>query len=56
VFLIVSEVTFQMGNPTRQHVRINGKPWNKPDLPGLNFGIDFGTALRDLFDPECGNS
>src|SRR5262249_6494720 len=53
---IVSEVAFQKGNPTRQHVRINGKPWNKPELPGLNFGVDFGTDLKYVFDPACGNS
>lgn len=53
---ITSEVTFQKGDPTRQHVRINGKPWNRPDFPIFTFGVDFGTDLKNLFDPDCGNS
>jgi len=53
---IESEVTFHNGDPIRQHVRINGKPWSRPDFPGLSFGVDFGADLKSLFDPQCGNS
>jgi hypothetical protein len=53
---IESEVSFHSGEPTRQHIRLNGKPWNNVDFPGLSFGVDFGTDLKNLFDPACGNS
>jgi hypothetical protein len=49
---IESEITFKGGEPTRQHVRINGKPWNKP-IPGLAWTPEFGTEIKPVFNPEC---
>ena len=53
---IESEVTFKGGEPTRDHVRINGKPWNKPGFPGITSSVDFGTELKPVFNPACPNS
>ena len=54
---IESEMVFRGSSATRQHVRINGKPWNAPTswLPGPNWGAWFGSELRPLFERECGN-
>jgi hypothetical protein len=32
---IDSEITFRGNKPTREHIRINGKPWNKPGFPNF---------------------
>jgi hypothetical protein len=53
---IESEITFRAGDPTRQHVRINGKPWNRPKLPGVDWSVEFGTELKPLFDLNCPNT
>jgi hypothetical protein len=53
---IESEITFHGGDPTRQHTRINGKPWNKPIIPGIDWNVEFGTELKPLFNPDCPNS
>jgi len=52
-----SEMVFRGENATRQHVRINGKPWSSPSawLPGPNWSIGFGTDLRPLFERNCDN-
>jgi len=50
---IESEITFKGSEPTRQHVRINGKPWNKPSFPDLTWSVEFGTEIKPVFDPEC---
>jgi hypothetical protein len=52
---IESEITFKGGEPTRQHIRINGEPWNKPTIPGINISPEFGTEIKPVFDPECPN-
>jgi hypothetical protein len=54
---IESEISFKGQDASRQHIRINGKPWNSPSswLPGPNWGIGFGSELKPLFDPECEN-
>lgn len=54
---IESEVVFRGTNAARQHVRINGKPWNTPSawLPGPNWGVGFGTELGPLFERDCEN-
>jgi hypothetical protein len=53
---VESEVTFKGSEPSRDHVRINGKPWNKPWFPGITWSVDFGTELKPVFDPACPNS
>jgi hypothetical protein len=50
---IESEITFKGGAPTRQHIRINGKPWNKPTIPGISWSPEFGTEIKPVFDPQC---
>jgi hypothetical protein len=50
---IQSEITFKGGDPTRDHIRINGKPWNKPRFPYLNWTPEFGTEIKPVFNPEC---
>ena len=52
---VESEITLQSSGRSRQHVRINGKARNSQShwLPGVNWGIGFGTELIDLFDPKC---
>jgi hypothetical protein len=49
---IESDLSFQGAYTTRQRVRVNGKPWNKPLLPGPNWVTGFG-ELKPLFDPAC---
>jgi hypothetical protein len=49
---IESEITFKGGEPTRQRIRINGKPWNKP-IAGINISPEFGTEIKPVFNPEC---
>ena len=49
---IESDLAFQGTYTTRQHVRVNGKPWNKPLLPGPNWVTGFG-ELKPLFDSAC---
>jgi hypothetical protein len=49
---IESEIIFKGGEPTRQHIRMNGKPWNKP-IPGINISPEFGTEIKPVFNPEC---
>jgi hypothetical protein len=53
VDMIEAEITFKGDKPTREHVRINGKPWNKPLIPGVNWTVEFGTEIKPVFDPEC---
>jgi hypothetical protein len=50
---IESEIVFKSGEPTREHIRINGKPLNKPRVPGLNWSPFFGTEIKMVFDPQC---
>jgi hypothetical protein len=54
---IESEIAFRGGRASREHIRLNGKPWNRPflDLPGAAglWGVFFGTQLRPLFSPDC---
>ncbi len=50
---IESEITFKGTVPTREHIRINGKPWNKPSIPGVSWSVEFGTEIKPVFDPEC---
>lgn len=41
------------GPDSRRNIRLNGKPWNKPDYSDFNWGEPFGYELRPLFDPKC---
>ena len=50
---IESEITFKGSEPTREHIRINGKPWNKPTIPNVSWSVEFGTEIKPVFDPEC---
>jgi hypothetical protein len=53
---IESEVVFEGVEPTRRHIRLNGKPWNKPRFPRVNWSVDFGSELKPVFNPECPNT
>ncbi|HEY6347620.1 MAG TPA: hypothetical protein VIY49_39520 [Bryobacteraceae bacterium] len=50
---IKSDIVFRAGYPTREHIRINGKPLNKPQIPNVNWSAFFGTEIKFVFDPEC---
>jgi len=51
---IESAIGFRNGNFTREHVAVNGKPWNKPELPnGSHPRVGFGFEIKPLFDPAC---
>jgi hypothetical protein len=50
---IESDITFKGDEPTRGHIRINGKPWNKPNFPGVTWSVEFGTEIKPVFNPEC---
>jgi len=52
---IESEISFKGLRAVRQHVRLDGKPWDKPfqALPGFKWYGGFGTEIEPLFDPEC---
>ncbi len=44
---IDSEIMFKGNKPTREHVRLNGKPWNKPGFPNFTcswFRASFGRS------------
>ena len=50
---IESEISVRGADFTRQNVRIDGKPWTKPNFPNFTWSVDFGGELKPLFDPEC---
>jgi hypothetical protein len=52
VDVVESEISFEGHYATRQHVRVNGKAWNRPLLPLFTWdtGLD---ELKPLFEPEC---
>ena len=52
VDVVESEISFQGNYASRQHIRVNGKGWNRPSLPLFTWetGLD---DLKPLFDPEC---
>lgn len=53
---IESEIAVRNGRFTREHTRVNGKPWNKAHLPnGAGWSVQFGYELKALFDPACPN-
>ncbi len=56
VDIVESEVTFRGGRANREHIRVNGKSWDRPflEIPGpILWGVFFGTQLRPLFSPAC---
>lgn len=54
VDVVESEVAVERGvNFSRKNVRLDGKPWKKPLLPGYNWSVMFGAELKPLFDPAC---
>lgn len=50
---IESEISVRCDDFTRQNVRLNGKPWTKPNFPSFTWSVDFGGGLKPLFDPKC---
>jgi hypothetical protein len=55
---IESEVSFKGRFATREHIRFNGKPYNKLThwLPGgPTWIVGFGDDLKPLFDRDCEN-
>lgn len=50
---IESEISVRGTDFTRQNVRIDGKPWTKPNFPNFTWSVDFGGELKPLFDPGC---
>jgi hypothetical protein len=52
---VESEIIFRGGGASREHIRLNGKPWDRPfqDLPGYVWGVFFGTQFRPLFSTDC---
>lgn len=52
---IESEIAFRGGLATRQRIRTDGIPWDKPfqALPGFTWYGGFGTEIRPVFDPDC---
>ena len=53
---IESELTFRGGQARREHIRVDGKPWDRPfaDIPGPGlWGVFFGTQLRPLLRTQC---
>jgi hypothetical protein len=52
---IVSEISYKGGRFTREHIRVNGKSWNRPfiDVGGMIWGVTFGLELKSVFDPTC---
>ncbi len=54
-----AEIVFHGSDATRQHIRINGKPYTTESgwIPGANWDLaGFGEALKALFKPDCGNT
>ena len=50
---VESELAVRGSGFTRENVRRNGKPWQKPDLSDFNWGIGFGAGLHQVFSPKC---
>ncbi len=52
---IQSEITFKGNAVTREHLSVNGKPWNEGyrALPGFKWTDAFGSQLKFLFDENC---
>ena len=51
---IDSEISVKGRNTfTREHVFVEGKPWNKPTFQGTNWSVLFGVELTRLFDTKC---
>jgi hypothetical protein len=52
---IESEITFKGSAVSREHITVNGKPWNSTyrELPGFKWTDAFGSQLTYLFDPAC---
>jgi len=50
---IESEISANARGFTRDHVLLNGKPYNKPQFPDFNWGVDFGQQLFPLFGAKC---
>jgi hypothetical protein len=52
---IESEITFKGIAVSREHITVDGKPWNSTyrELPGFKWTDAFGSQLTHLFDPAC---
>ena len=53
VDIVESDIVFKGDEPTRERIRINGKPLNKPQLFGVNWSPFFGSEIKMVFDPQC---
>ena len=51
--IVESDIVFKDGEPTRERIRMNGKPWNKPQFPGVTWSVFFGAEIKMVFDPKC---
>jgi hypothetical protein len=52
---IESETTVKRGAISREHIVVDGKPWESPyrELPGFKWTDAFGSQMTYLFDPKC---
>jgi hypothetical protein len=52
---IESEITFKGGAVSREHIAVNGKPWNSGyrELPGFKWTDAFGSQLTYLLNRHC---
>jgi hypothetical protein len=52
---IESETTVKRGAITRDHIVVNGKPWESAyrELPGFKWTDAFGSQMTYLFDQKC---
>jgi hypothetical protein len=50
---IESEIVVRGKGFTRENVRRNGKPWQKPNFSDFGWGIPFANEIKPLFDPKC---
>jgi hypothetical protein len=55
---VESEIAFHGDDPTRQKIRINGKPYRTVSgwIPGVNWDVGFGGEIHALLDRDCGNT